>query len=204
VKALQRLKPSIRQSSDRAWQRAAALRVIDCVLSLNRTYDSFVVPRLDRFERRQPTIRTIPELQGLIAAFASAPEFVSRCLDYNDSARAVTLAKVVDWLAGIANGGDCDAQMSNLTRWATSAKPEDHLKLGIAGFGVGGFQYLRMLFGANTTKPDVHIQRYVSSSVGHRVSDLQALALLEAAATEAGVRLRDLDTTIWEASARGA
>jgi len=29
-------------------------RVIDCVLSLNRNYDSFVVPRLDSFERRHP------------------------------------------------------------------------------------------------------------------------------------------------------
>jgi hypothetical protein len=204
VEALRRLKSSIRRSSDRAWQRDAALRVIDCVLSLNRNYDSFVVPRLDRFERRHPSIRTIADLQRLMASYPSALVFVARCLDYNDDARSVTLSRVVDWLIKVADSEDYDTQMLNLKRWAANAKPEDHFKPGIAGFGLGGFQYLRMLFGANTTKPDVHIQRYVASCVGHRVSDVQALALLEAAAAKADVSLRDLDTTIWEKSARGA
>jgi hypothetical protein len=172
------------------------------VLSLNRTYDSFVVPRLDRFEQNHSSIRTIADLQKLIADYSSAPVFVARCLDYNDDARSVTLSKVVDWLVKVADDGDYDTQMSNLLRWASNSKPEDHFRLGIAGFGLGGFQYLRMLFGANTTKPDVHIQRYVASCVGHRVSDVQALALLESAAAEADVSLRDLDTTIWERSAR--
>lgn len=202
VEGLRQLKSSIRRSSDRAWQRNAALRVIDCVLSLNRTYDSFVVPRLDRFEQNHSSIRTIADLQKLIADYSSAPVFVARCLDYNDDARSVTLSKVVDWLVKVADDGDYDTQMSNLLRWASNSKPEDHFRLGIAGFGLGGFQYLRMLFGANTTKPDVHIQRYVASCVGHRVSDVQALALLESAAAEADVSLRDLDTTIWERSAR--
>jgi hypothetical protein len=137
-----------------------------------------------------------------MAGYPSAPVFVARCLDYNDDARSVTLSKVVDRLVKVADGGDYDTQMSNLRQWAANANPEDHFKLGIAGFGLGGFQYLRMLFAANTTKPDIHIQRYVTSCVGHRVSDVQALALLEAAAAEADVSLRDLDTTIWERSAR--
>jgi hypothetical protein len=194
----------IQQSSDRAWRRDAAVRVIDCVLSLNRNYDAFVVPRLDRFEQVQPRIRTVDNLKHLIENYPSATSFMLTCLNYNDDARALTLKKVVDWLAGVASGGDYDAQMSNLQMWASDAKPSEHFQLGIAGFGLGGFQYLRMLFGANTTKPDIHIQRYVASCVGHRVSDVQALALLEAAAIEAGVHLRDLDTTIWERSARGA
>ena len=201
---LRKLKPSIRQSSDRAWRRNAALRVMDCVLSLNRRYDSFVVPRLDRFERAQPAIRTVSDLQSLIAGYSSPSSFLSKALDYNDAARALTLIGVVDWLSGLVGGGDYDAQMQKLLNWAANAKPEGHLRLGITGFGLGGFQYLRMLFGANTTKPDIHIQRFVSSCVGRRVSDVQALALLEAAAVEVGIHLRDLDTTIWERSARGA
>jgi hypothetical protein len=139
VNSLRQLKPSIRPSSDRAWWRDAALRVIDCVLSLNRQYDSFVVPRLDRFEGRHPEIRTIAELQGLMSSYASSAAFVVQCLGYHDDSRSVTLAKVVDWLVKIAEGGDYNKQMSNLERWATDAKPDDHLKLGIAGFGLGGF-----------------------------------------------------------------
>jgi hypothetical protein len=202
VKSLNTIKTSIRPSNDRAWHRKAALRVIDCVLSLNRRYDSFVVPRLDGFERTHSAVHTVAQLKDLIASYPSPSLFSTRCLDYNDDSRSATLATVVEWLAGIAGVGDYDEQMSNLERWAKEAKPEEHSKLGIGGFGLGGFQYLRMLFGANTTKPDIHIQRYVASCVGHRVSDTQALALLEAAARQAGISLRDLDTTVWEQSAR--
>lgn len=142
------MKASIRPSMDRAWHRNAALRVIDCVLSLNRRYDSFVVPRLDEFERRKPNVRTIADLGRLIISYSSPSVFVANCLDYNDESRSATLAKVVAWLVGIAGLGDYDQQMANLERWAKEAKPDKHSKVTIAGFGLGGFQYLRMLFGA--------------------------------------------------------
>ncbi|MCU1303589.1 MAG: hypothetical protein JWQ87_3873 [Candidatus Sulfotelmatobacter sp.] len=172
------------------------------MLSLNRRYDSFVVPRLDEFERTHSKVRTIADLRDLIASYPSPSVFVATCLAYNDESRSATLARVVEWLTGIAGVGDYDEQMSNLERWAREARPEDHFKLGIGIFGLGSFQYLRMFLGANTTKPDIHIQRYVASCVGHPVSDTQALAVLEPAARRAGVSLRDLDTTVWEQSAR--
>jgi hypothetical protein len=204
VATLRRFAPSVRKSSDRAWVREPAVRVIDCVLSLMRRYDSFVVPRLDRFERRYRHVRTVPDLQRLIAGFQSADLFLTEALDYRHEDRASTLDAVVDWLVSISGDGSQAEQLANLERWACAAHPSDHVALGIRGFGLGGFQYLRMLFGANTTKPDVHICRFVESSVGHRVSDVEALELLEEAAREVGIVLRDLDTTIWEASARGA
>jgi len=59
-----------------------------------------------------------------------------------------------------------------------------------------------MLFGANTTKPDVHICRFVRNTLNRPVTDVATLEILEQATRLAGVRIRDLDTTIWEASAR--
>lgn len=203
VDSLLRLKPSIQPSSDRAWRRALAIRVIDCVLSLYRKYDGFVVPRLDQFERRYPQVRSITDLQDLLTIYPSPSAFMAQCLNYRDDARAITLVKVVNWLVEVAGDGSYETQLAHLETWAANAKPHEHFTLSIPGFAIGGFQYLRMLFGANTTKPDIHIQRYVASSVGHRVSDTQALALLEVAAIEARVSLRDLDTTVWERSARG-
>lgn len=50
--------------------------------------------------------------------------------------------------------------------------------------------------------PDVHVRRYVAAVVGHPVSDVQTLSLLEDATAQDGVPLRDVDTTIWEHSAR--
>jgi hypothetical protein len=200
VTALRELAPSSRKSSDRAWIREQALRVIDCVLSLNRRYDSFVVPRLDRFEREHPSVRTVADLQSLMARFPSPDAFIAQIMNYRHAARAATLGAVVNWLATVSGRGSYAEQLSNLQSWAKNAKPGGHKVLGISGFGLAGFQYLRMLFGANTTKPDIHILRYIAARIGRPVSDVETLQLLERAALEAGISLRDLDTTIWEGS----
>ena len=59
-----------------------------------------------------------------------------------------------------------------------------------------------MLLGAQTTKPDVHIIRFFSNIVGRKVTDVQALYLLDRAAKRAGLPIRELDIAIWEKSAR--
>jgi hypothetical protein len=94
------------------------------------------------------------------------------------------------------------SELERLECWASQAHPNGYKVRRIGGFALSGYQYLRMLFGANTTKPDVHICRYVSLAIGRAVSDLEALTLLEGASSISGVSLRDLDTTIWEKSAR--
>jgi hypothetical protein len=202
IAALRLLAPSVRKSSDRAWARVPAVRVIDCVLSLMRSYDSFVVPRLDRFERAHSQIRTVCDLHQLIGRYNSPDHFVTEALDYRHQDRAETLAAVVNWLVTVSGHGSGAEQLSNLERWASGTNASSYATLGIRGFGIAGYQYLRMLFSANTTKPDIHIRRFVELHVGHPVSDFEALRLLEGAAKETGIILRDLDTTIWESSAR--
>ena len=200
--ALRRDFPDSGSSSDRAWSRAAALRVIDCVLSLRRNYDRFLVPRLDAFEKRFPRVTSSSQLRALIDSYESPAAFAKDALDYNDAQRAVTLSRVVDYVLSIAGPSDSDSELQRLRTWAEQAPPELHKALGIRGFGLAGWQYLRMLFGANTTKPDVHICRYVANAVGHEVTALQALHLLEDAVRNTSMSLRDMDTTIWEHSAR--
>ena len=83
-------------------------------------------------------------------------------------------------------------------------KPHECETLGIRGFKVVGFQYLRMLFGADTTKPDVHIRGFISEALNHRrISDYEALSLLEAAALRLGLSVRAVDSAIWRVGARG-
>jgi hypothetical protein len=59
-----------------------------------------------------------------------------------------------------------------------------------------------MLFGAQTTKPDVHIRNFVSEVIGRKVNDQLALALLEQAAANANLPLREVDGAIWRERAR--
>ena len=60
------------------------------------------------------------------------------------------------------------------------------------------FQYLCMLFGVDTTKPDIYIIRFVSGLLNRNVSDLEAHALLEAACERIGVSVRAVDNLIWK------
>jgi hypothetical protein len=197
VAALRRLAPSVRPPADGSYSRKPAIRVIDCVLSLHRNYDRFVLPRLDLFERKLPEIRSISELKANIATYASVHQFVIKNLNYKHEARAVILGSVVSWLATVSGDGTRAMQLARLERWARSAPSDGHKSLSISGFGLAGFQYLRMLFGANTTKPDFRICDWVKGTVGHSVSPLRALRLLERAAPEAHVYLHDVDATIW-------
>jgi hypothetical protein len=193
---------AIKPSTDSAWSRHSALKVIDCVLSLNRNYDKFVVPRLEKFALTHPSVLQVQDLDAAIAAFPSPAAFVKETLNYKDPARAAMLSAVVNYLLKeakrMAKGSEEDA----LRQWAEDMHPQDYLTIGICGFGLAGFQYLRMLFGADTTKPDVHICRFVGKALNRPVTELAALQILEQAALRLKIKVRDLDTTIWEKSVR--
>ena len=194
---------SIRRSADPAWSRSAAVRVIDCVLSLNRNYDRFVVPRRDQFALRHPQVCSITDLKGLIATYDSPNNFVIDALNYRHESRAIVLAEVVNWMSRIAGDGSYDEQLLNLEQWARNAKPSDSFGIGIKHFGLAGFQYLRMLFGADTAKPDKHICDFVTRAIGHPITQLSALLLLEESCRSAKILVHDADTTIWESTVRG-
>ena len=123
VAQLRRFAPSIKTSSDSAWSREPALRVIDCVLSLNRNYDRFVVPRLDRFEKRHPGMRSVGELRDLMKSYPSPHVFVKQTLDYDHEDRAIILDGVVDWLWVLTNARD---ELVELESWARTARPNEY------------------------------------------------------------------------------
>ena len=141
--------------------RFPAVLVIDCVLSLNRPYDTFVVPRLNTFVERHPEIRQIGELENLMASYPTPHAFVQQELDYNHEDRANTLASVVKYVCTIVEDAQTvEEEKESLKQWAIQAEPQGHLTLNIRGFAIAGFQYLRKLFGADTTKPDIYIKRF--------------------------------------------
>jgi len=204
VQALRERFPCVGPSTDETWSQSPAAKVLDCVLSLNRRYDTFVVPRVRQFVCAHPDIEELAHLRRLLASYPSPLAFSSAELDYKDRRRARTLLGVVDYLIEAEGDHDGGAESERLKRWAEWARPGDYLAVGVAGFGLSGFQYLRMLFGAQTAKPDVHVIRFVSGVLGHQVSDVRALYLLERAAKVACIPIRDLDAAIWTSGARPA
>ncbi|MXV73280.1 hypothetical protein F4Z99_03255 [Candidatus Poribacteria bacterium] len=162
------------------WSYPPAVKVIDCVLSLNRKYDTFVVPRLKTFINNHPKTQRVVELAKLMASYRTPHAFVKQELNYNHEDRARTLDSVVKYLCTvIEETKTIEQEKDGLTQWAIKSKPHDYQTLKIKGFGIAGFQYLRMLFGADTTKPDVHIIRFLSDILNRNLSATESLLLLE-------------------------
>lgn len=180
------------------------LDVLDCVLSLNRRYDRFCLPRVQSFSDRHPEIDSLQGLLSLIRSYPSLREFSIRELNYDDGPRAETLVGVLNYLLTAQKSITGDSEAERLLQWAESVKPQDYLSIGVRGFALAGFQYLRMLFGAQTAKPDVHIIRFVSRAVGNEIGDAAALSLLEEACAVLEWPLLDFDQEVWEKGAQGA
>lgn len=191
---------SLSPTPPKVWDAAPPVWVIDCVLSLNRRYKEVVAPRVVAFEAANPGIRTCEQLLSMIRECESPAAFTAQHLSTNDPARAVTLVGVlefvIDTLAAYPGGDEAE----RLAAWADDARPGDYLAVGVRGFALAGFQYLRMLFGANTTKPDRHIVNWVSEAVGREVTDVQALYAIERAAELGGFSAAWLDGMIWKAA----
>jgi hypothetical protein len=171
---------------------------------LNRRYDTFCEPKVQRFANQHPEVGTLERLLRLINRYSTPLEFSSEELNYRDEGRAATLVGVLTHLLQAQNAFKSSSETSRLRQWARKAKPSDYEAFGVRGFGLSGFQYLRMLFRAQTAKPDVHIRRFVSKAVGHPVGDVRALTLLEDAARRLRWPLLALENAIWDRLARGS
>ena len=182
--------------------RSPVVKVIDCVLSLNRPYDSFVVPRLKIFMSNHPDIQQITELAELMTSYSTPHAFVQQELNYNHEDRARILYEVVMFLCEIVQQTPTISEEKALKQWVVQAQSQTD-RLNIRGFGPAGFQYLCILFGVDTTKPDIYIIRFVSELLNRDVSDLEAHALLEASAKRSGFSVRAVDSYIWNRGARG-
>lgn len=200
--AIRRDHPSVEAGRDFVWTAAPAVKVIDCVLSLNRNYDRIVAPRVMAFAKEFPRITTCAELGAEMDSHPSAAAFLERALDYRFPQRARILREVAGHMDAVQARFDGNSEDERLAAWARAAQPQEFRSFGVKGFGLAGFQYMRMLFGAETTKPDIHITRFVSETIDRRVSDIDALLLLEEASIQCGLSLRWLDVAIWESRAR--
>ncbi len=201
---LKRISSDVSALTGPEWSYPPAVKVIDCVLSLNRKYDTFVVPRLKTFMSNHPETQRVVELAKLMANYPTPHAFVKQELNYNHEDRVRTLDSVVKYLCTIIDGAKTlEEEKEELTQWAIESKPHGYRTLRIKGFGIAGFQYLRMLFGADTTKPDVHIIRFLSDILNRRVSDIESLLLLEAASKREDLSVRAVDSYIWKRGARG-
>lgn len=198
------LLPTTAIRSPQGWNNPS-LNLIDCVLASHQKYERTVRPRLKNFKTRHPEIRSLANLSQLVSHCGGEADFFEKELVYRDPRKATTFYGILNYLKmkECLNAGK--SELENLGTWAKSFSQSDYLNIlpmvdcdKVKGFGFTGFQYLRILFGADCVKPDKWIRKFVDDCLGRRISSGRKVAgLLETASIEAGYSPREVDGHIW-------
>ncbi len=168
---------------------------MDAVLSIRRKYYSFVVPRLEYFRENQPEIRSLQRLAALIRS-AGHEEFC-KLWNYNHFARVELLENLVQRFIAYNTENNFEEELKGMQHWARLSSPQDYRRFGVKGIGLATFQYLRMLLGVQTVKPDVHIKKAISLALGRKISDAEAITFIEKASQKLDLPATVLDHNIW-------
>jgi hypothetical protein len=110
----------------------------------------------------------------------------------------------IQWLRGFA----AFLREENLTSqealkaWAVSCDFGRDFAGRVKHLGIAACQWLRMRVGVDTVKPDVHTHRFVTRTIGRKLSDSGVVTVIEEVAGRLGMRARALDNSIWEAERR--
>lgn len=178
----------------------AVLVCLDSVLSINRKYYTFVVPRITYFQNKYPNITKLDDLCKLIET--AGIDGFKECWNYNHPERVKILYDLCNRLIEAANLYKDKNELISLKKWAIQSSVNDYNNFDVPGIGFATFQYIRMLLGANTVKTDVHIKNKISEIVGRRVNDKYAVELFEMACNELKLNIADVEHYIWKKKAK--
>lgn len=172
----------------------SVLILVDAVLSICRRYDSFVVPRVE-LARKWP-------FQTLAGLKARIQEVGIRgfCQDwnYNHPERVGLLLRLIERFLEIKQQSGIENDFEALRFWGRTSSVEDFRSFEVRGVGFATFQYLRLLCGADTVKPDVHLKRAVRDGTGKDLTKREVVALVEAVAEMHHIFARRLDYALWK------
>ena len=184
------------------FSQSPAVKVINSVLSLGMNYKTVVEPKLNAFAERHPDVKQVSELAIFIKGYPTPIDFLNQEFNYKHKNKSIMKANaihaVVEYLCGIIEASSSVPEEEMLRQWAVAADPGDYRSLNIKGFKRDGFQWLRMLFGADTVKPDRHIKNFLFETLNREVPGMEAIELIEEAAAHSGYSARAVDAFIWK------
>lgn len=169
------------------------LILADAVLSMNRKYEAFVIPRIRHLEKAN--ITTLNQLDALITQ--RGIEAFAQVWNYNDPRRVEILQHLAEKFLQIKVAYRLDNDLEALRRWGKEAKPEEWESFGVKGIAFTTYQYLRILCGANTVKPDIHIKRAFVEAVGKSLPLEEIVKVVEETAKQMNIPAQQLDYALW-------
>jgi len=173
------------------------LNLIDAVLSINRQYNSFVKPHVIGFREDYPNVTKLQQLKELIRK--TGVSNFHNVWKYRHPDRVRILSQLVDFFIAYKKKNGFPSDLEAMRHWANRPEPF-HVK----GIALKTTQYLRMLIGYPTVKPDRHIHGVVFEALCEKRSDEEVIELVKRAASKLKVRATVLDNEIWKLKANKA
>ena len=194
VEYIKRLHLNLNQHTEELEYKNAVLILVDAVLSMNRKYDSFVVPRIKLIKATK--IETLDELKEKIKT--ETVQGFCKIWQYNHVSRVITLEHLVNKFLQIKKDLKISNDLDALHLWGKSSSVDDFKSFNVSGIGFTTFQYIRLMCGADTIKPDIYLKRSVKGAVGRAVTEAETVQIVEGAAKQLAISARQLDYAIWK------
>lgn len=194
VKYIEKLHLNLEQQTEELDYKNAVLILVDAVLSMNRKYDSFVVPRIKLI--KETGIATLEDLKEKIQD--ESVEGFCKVWRYNHISRVIILESLVDKFLKIKKNLDASNDLEALHLWGKNSSVADFKNFNVSGIGFTTFQYIRLMCGADTIKPDIYLKRSVKGAIGRTASETEIVQIVEGAAKQLGTSARQLDYAIWK------
>lgn len=164
------------------------------------SYFSKVKPRVEAFQQQFLNTRRISSFGEL----ATLNQYDSKLTEIFEAQR---IRRVLVTGADVFHSRDGENDLDRLQRWAEDAEPtkfsEDPFGQ-ITGVGLRTFQYLRMVAGIDTVKPDIQVRRFIEAlaeATDHPrpdpSTDQTVLESCQWLANETGYRMIELDQIAW-------
>lgn len=168
------------------------LTLIDAVLSINRKYDSFVKPRIEIIRDSN-----IASFDLLSRELEKGDKYFMSLWNYNHLQRVELLRNLLQYFINYKDKNNIKDDLETLSKWGKESSVEKYKDWNIKGIAFTTYQYLRMLCGADTVKPDIHILRMVEKGIGRKLSPKDSVKIIEEISEDINIKARDLDHSIW-------
>jgi len=160
---------------------------------MNRKYDSFVVPRVKLM--RKSGVKTLEKLLETIND--EGINGFCKIWNYRHPKRVEILENLANKFLQIKKELNALSDLKALNEWGKQSKADDYPKFSVKGIGFVTYQYLRLMCGADTTKPDVHLKSAVKEGTGNKLPEAEVVQVVEQSAKRMNVKARQLDYALW-------
>lgn len=170
---------SIKKYNSKALTRPA-VALLDVVLAANRNYNKVVEPKIKHILENSD-ISTFKQLEKFIKE--NTVEEFYKFWGHKDNKKYSVLKAILLAINELKKIYKIDDDYQLMNNWAKNVdytkKKEDYIGK-IDNIGVATFQHLRMVFGANTVKPDQRVVEVLEYEFGlNKINQLNAIKVVE-------------------------